>query len=254
MSKSIHHLKSLQNRDQLPYTSTMIVNGLELAASTISNWPLTPQGFSFAGFYTTPARAFIQSTHANDTAAGTGARSIRLIGLNEKWEMVEEVVPTNGLGLALSTTTFARVSQAKVETSGTYSSGTGTGSNIGIITIRNLSPGNIINEIRPQEGCSQNCHFTIPKGQKGFIKKLTTTTTNTSAGATIRIYKRSNASVTSGAVHAPQLISSFVTNTQNDGISFEAMPEIEEMSDIWVSAVTVTGTALVFATMEVLLI
>lgn len=58
---------------------------------------------------------------AADTAAGAGAQSVRIRGLNADFNLVEEVVATAGTSASASTTTeFIRVMEAKVEASGTY--------------------------------------------------------------------------------------------------------------------------------------
>jgi len=59
--------------------------------------------------------------NANDTAAGTGARSVRLTGLNATGVVVSETIATAGASASAATTaTFIRLFDAEVVDSGTY--------------------------------------------------------------------------------------------------------------------------------------
>jgi hypothetical protein len=92
------------------------------------------------GIYRTPqasgATALrVRAGNAADDAAGAGARSVRLFGLDENFAAAEEVIPTAGEAAgALSTTTWTRIYRVRVEESGTYATAT-AGSHVGDIVI-----------------------------------------------------------------------------------------------------------------------
>ena len=82
------------------------------------------------GIYVYPTSAeavYISSTDANDTSAGTGARTVKVFGLDANWELQEETVILNGqtqvrVGASL---TWIRIFRAFVVTVG--SGGTAAG-------------------------------------------------------------------------------------------------------------------------------
>lgn len=95
------------------------------------------QPISIGGIYRTPLEAVplrVVSTSANDTAAGTGARKVRLTGLNSSWQIVTEDLSMAGLTPVLGTVPFLRLHQAEVIDSGTYATQS-AGSHAGTITI-----------------------------------------------------------------------------------------------------------------------
>jgi len=66
----------------------------------------------------TPAVAAVVSTSANDTSAGTGARTVRVSGLDEDYLEVSEVVALNGVTPVNTTQTFIRVNSAVCTSAG----------------------------------------------------------------------------------------------------------------------------------------
>lgn len=102
---------------------------------------------SMGGVYQTPQAASATTLrikaggNANDTAAGSGAREITLIGLDENFAEVTETLATAGASASsATTTTFTRLFRAYVSSSGTYASAS-TGSHSGDIVIENGSGG-----------------------------------------------------------------------------------------------------------------
>lgn len=73
--------------------------------------------------------------NAADTVAGSGARQIKLTGLNSLGEMIEETINTAGASASAPTAqSFLRLLEASVVGSGTYGTQT-TGSHVGAIVI-----------------------------------------------------------------------------------------------------------------------
>lgn len=131
----------------------------------------------------TPETISVFSSSANDTnTAGTGARTLRVIGLNSSW--VEQTVDfnLNGVTPVVSAGTWRRVYRAYVLTAGT------TGANEGIITIRYTTTTSTLFGIIPI-GTNQTTlgSYTVPEGKSLFIKnvRIAIARTNGSAGSAV---------------------------------------------------------------------
>lgn len=113
-------------------------------------------------FTVTPATLSVVSTSAADTAAGTGARTVRLEGLNSAFYEISETVTMNGTTLVNTTQVFARINRAFNVTAGSG------GVNAGAITI---SDGvNTVCSIVATYGQSQMAIFTVPMDySKAFL-------------------------------------------------------------------------------------
>lgn len=108
------------------------------------------------------------SDSANDTAAGTGARTIVIEGLDANWDEVSETVTMAGTSASTATTaTFIRVNRAYVATVGTYGL-----SNIGNITIRVSSAGSTQGYILATEGATGNVCISVADGKEIDIHEL----------------------------------------------------------------------------------
>jgi hypothetical protein len=118
------------------------------------------------------------STSANDTAAGTGARSIRVKYIKgSDWTIAEAVIAMNGLTATTETIPdVIRVLEAKVETSGSYADQI-TSSHAGVITIREVGAGQEWARIQVVGGFGYGKTgigaYTVPAGKTAYI--ITTT-------------------------------------------------------------------------------
>lgn len=61
----------------------------------------------------------LSSSDANDTAAGTGARTVHIYGLDGNYDEIDEILPLNGQTAVNTTETYLRVFRLIVETAGT---------------------------------------------------------------------------------------------------------------------------------------
>ena len=71
----------------------------------------------------------VVSDDTNDDVAGTGARTLRIQGLDGSYNLVEETVDMDGTTTVTTTQTFLRVFRMSVETAGS------SGNNEGTITV-----------------------------------------------------------------------------------------------------------------------
>lgn len=115
---------------------------------------------------TTAATARVISSSANDAAAGTGAQTIRLFGVDANLDYVTEDVTMNGTTAVFSTTQFLFVHLA---------CGINVGSqeiNDGDIDI-DIDRTNVIQRIGALRGQSQGSHFLVPNpiipGKAAFV-------------------------------------------------------------------------------------
>jgi hypothetical protein len=160
------------------------------------------------GIYSYPTSASTLeaiSTSTNDTAAGSGARTLRVEGLDANFEEISEDITMNGTSATTATTAaFLRVNRAYVLTTGTY----GTGS-AGNITIRISSAGATqatINNVTADTiawdyGQTQLARYTVPAGKIAFMSKVTVQA-EANKRADIAMYQRQNADTVSAPFSA----------------------------------------------------
>lgn len=213
--------------------------------------------------YRTPTTAtaleFV-SSDANDTAAGTGAREITLIGLDTNWREVTQTLATNGTTAVDLTTDLIRLYRWYVSESGTYAN-QATGSHVGSLTIREDGAGqtwSIIGIAPFPIGQSEIGAYTVPVGERAyvFIQELQVDSTKT-VDAIFFQRKRANDIVAPfGAMRA---LANFVgisgninpnTHAPQDGFN----QAVGEATDIGYMAKVASATADITVIFEILLI
>ena len=103
----------------------------------------------------------------DDTANGTGARELTVIGIDTNLNEVVETIVTSGTNAsAYTSNSFWRVYRAYVSSVGTYG-----GNNIGNIVVEHSSAVDII-DILAGEGQSQHAAYTIPAGKTGYLLSI----------------------------------------------------------------------------------
>lgn len=194
-------------------------------AGGIYPWPTTSETLDIA------------SDDAGDTAAGLGARSIVIQGLDANFLPLIEIVPMAGIGIVTTTGLFRRVNTVDILDVGTYG-----GSNLGNITITNTISGQLLATIEPGIGAARYGHYTVRAGKRAVVIRIV----NTPEGAkniNVRAYIRPRADVIvapfGGRVEAlfyPNLGSPLVL----DDIVGALVPSL---TDFWVEVQTVSGNA-----------
>lgn len=129
---------------------------------------------------TTAQTISIVSTSANDTAAGTGAQTAELRGLDASYNRVSETITLNGLTPVVSVNSYIFVSDLEILTTGTGNTNagqiTGTASTDATIQFRMLAG----------EGRTQLSWYMIPAGYSAVCHGYFMSMNNTAAGAVIR--------------------------------------------------------------------
>lgn len=117
--------------------------------------------WSVGGLYpwmTTATALEIVSTSANDAAAGTGARTVLIQGLDANYLEVNQTVTLNGLTPVAVPTSLFRVNSALI-----MSAGSGA-INAGDINIRRVTGGIVQAQIPLGYGITRQAIFTVPAG------------------------------------------------------------------------------------------
>ena len=176
--------------------------------------------------------------NAADTAAGAGARTVRVSGIDSNLNYANELITTNGASASLATTAlFWRVFRARVETVGAYGV-----ANTGVITIENGAGGTDLIQIAAGEGSSQFGAYSIPQGYRAILKH---SHLSVDSGKAVNIKLWSRAAFND--VVAP--MSPKINRAQFDGImsplEWETPIKLSfgELTDIWWSAAAVSTSA-----------
>ncbi len=156
--------------------------------------------------------------NANDTAAGTGARQITLVGLDENWAFVIETLATAGASASIvSTTTFTRLYEVHVSQSGTYAT-ISAGSHQGDIVIENGSGGTNWATISATDFARSDSEIGVYSIATGYTGLLLTSDIFTDSSKTTEtlLFKRENIDETV-APYSPMLVLSDFTQKGGEG-------------------------------------
>lgn len=195
--------------------------------------------------------------NANDTAAGTGAREITLVGVDATGAEISEAVATAGASASSATTaTFIRLHRAFVSGSGTYATFT-TGSHSGDIVIENAAGGTdwaTIDSTSFPISQSEIGAYTIPTGKLGFVL-YAETFTDSSKTTNLVFFRREG--VTDAAAPYQAMREVFEISTQGGSQIINPTSPIGPFTgpcDIGFLAKVDTGTAEVDVDFEILLV
>ena len=131
------------------------------------------------------------SDDANDTAAGSNARTIRIWGVDGNFNAITEDITLAGLSASTATTqTFLRVYRGRVLTTGTYNT-----KNVGNIFIRVSGAGAIQATIVADTSVTETTHYTIANGYTGYLVRVAIEV-DSSKSARIIMHSRGNTNLT----------------------------------------------------------
>jgi len=181
------------------------------------------------------------SDSTNDTLAGTGARTIRLEGLDSNWDEISEEIEMNGTSATASTTqTFIRINSAYVVTCGTYSD-----ANDGIITIRTAGAGATHLTIHVDEGLgtgqSQAARFSVPRGKKALVHSIHLWTNNNKP-VTVWMLMREGGNIVTAPFSPRRLIIEFSGMTAPEDHDETTPIIVNEYSDIYFQGIAGAGS------------
>lgn len=164
--------------------------------------------------YQTPTAAValeFVSSDTNDTAAGTGAREITVQGLNSEWELITQVIATNGTTAVPIPTSLTRLFRWFVSASGTYATATAN-SHAGTLTVRVASAGatwSTIGILPRPIGQSQISCYTVPDGFRAFVF-LQEIRVDSTKSADVIFLARDNADDVTAPFPAMRMVANFI--------------------------------------------
>lgn len=125
------------------------------------------------GIYTSSDTAItmtVSSSSASDNAAGTGARTVQIVGINGDGSEVSEIVTLNGQTAVSTTKTYTDIQSIMVVTAGSGGSNAGA-IYVGSGTVTSGVPATVYGEVALGENQSLSGHIRIPSGYTGFLIK-----------------------------------------------------------------------------------
>jgi len=184
----------------------------------------------------------VVSDDINDDVAGTGARTLRIQGLDGSYNLAEETVDMDGTTTVTTTQTFLRVFRMSVETAGT------SGNNVGNISVTYTGGSDVAATITAGNGQTLMCLYTIPAGYTGYLLSI-----DVSSGKDqemdFKFIQRDN-SIANAAFQTKQFLN--VRGGQTTVI-FNAINVIPQKADIYVSG-KASSTSSASASFDLLLV
>ena len=187
--------------------------------------------------YPTSATAMkVSSSSANDTAAGTGARTIRVEGLNANYNEISEVVTLNGHTAVLTTNIFIRVFRSFVVTAGSTNTAAGT-IYVGDGVVTAGVPATIYAEIPFGENQTLMAMWTVPNGYTLFLSRTSFSAASNNAAQYVlgKLMARPFGGVFRN-------VADVTANSNSIQYDFEVPIVIREKSDIEARVIALAGT------------
>jgi len=156
------------SRGQIPWHQSITIFGYngDVDTSIETVWP---HG-GVLPFLSTAIQLKVSSGNTNDTAAGTGARTVFLSGLDGNHNVVSETVVLNGQTAVLTTNLYLHVNQCYVASAGSLDSAAG---NIyfgdGVVTAG--VPATVYDIIQYDYNVRMTGSYTVPAGYTAYISQ-----------------------------------------------------------------------------------
>jgi len=138
----------------------------DVDTTQVSVWPLP----SLITFPASALQMTVSSSSANDTSAGTGARTIVVQGLDANYNEVTETVTMSGQTAVTMTASLLRVNYAYVATAGSGNSAAGD-IYIGTGTVTAGVPATVYDVIKFDYNNTTTGSYTIPAGYTGYVSQ-----------------------------------------------------------------------------------
>lgn len=203
------------------------------------------------GILTHPAPAGVlkvSSSSTDDAAAGTGARTIVLNGLDANYNEISETIELNGQTDVNTVNQYIRVQNLYVATTGSGLTAAGT-IYVGTGTVTAGVPATIYGEIAIGNNTSLMANYTIPAGYTAYF-----TYGNIGSGQLTGSHQVTGRllAINGTGIRKTSAIVAFGSGAQN--FNFSEPLEILEKTDVEASAVSSSGNTQVSATIQLILI
>jgi hypothetical protein len=232
-------------RNQITGHSNVLVagTGTSVGTSTTTLWSQN----TIYTYLSTAAVMQISSSSANDAAAGTGARTVAIYGLDANYNQINETVTLNGQTAVNTTNSFLRVFHLAVVTAGSGEAAAGT-IYAGTGTVTAGVPAVVYGVYTSGNG-STACIWTVPAGYTAYITDYSAGYGNAiTAYGTAFLAVRPFGSVFDTASQVR------VSNGSQGWITFNYPILVEEKSDIEIRANSTTASANVVAEFQIVYI
>lgn len=196
-------------------------------------------GVSTPHMPTTASIVEVLSNSANDTLAGSGARTVEIFGIGSAWQFQTETLMLNGTTPVQSVNTYYRVMRITVKTVGSYGA-----SNAGNILARVTGAGPSFCQIDTGNGQSFTSHFTCPAGYYGAITGANLSSDSGKA-VTVKVLARDNAQNTVAPFSPVELTQYFEGLTGTNHFDYDPPIIFGPTTDVWLQAKVATGSAAV---------
>lgn len=187
----------------------------------------------------------ISSTSANDTSAGTGARTIAIFGLDANYNEISESVLLDGQTAVNTGNSYLRISRMYVTTAGSGATAAGT-IYAGTGTVTSGVPATVYGMITLTANQTQMAFWTVPAGYTLYLMGVYFTSANSTANAS------TNFQLIQRPLGGVFRIQSSARTSGNGDFVFDLHTPLAftEKTDIEIRAVASAGTSNVSAEFE----
>lgn len=183
------------------------------------------------------------STDANDTAGGTGARAVTIIGLDANYANYTETFAMNGTtAVEIAAGTFKRIFRMYSNSLGSYAIGGNTGKNKGTINLRMKATTNIVGQMPAETGVTLMCNYTVPANSTAFITTIGLYVEDSKI-VDVSMYQRQGCDIITAPTATCGLVLSLDAIQTERTVKMTGAIAFPEKTDIWLEAITSTGTA-----------
>lgn len=182
--------------------------------------------------------------NAADTANGSGAREITLVGIDATGQLIEDTIATNGASAGpASSKQFLRLMDAYVSKSGTYATQSAQ-SHVGNIVIENAAGGTdwaTIQNTDIPRGASEIGAYTVPVNRSMYITSIRMQS-DESNKSNIVMFKRENILETAAPYSAMTLLLEVPSLAGIQQFTFDPPIRIPQLTDVGFLAKSASGT------------
>lgn len=188
----------------------------------------------------------VSSASANDTSAGTGARTILVVGLDSTYTQVSETVTLNGQTAVNTVNSYLRITYTEILSTGSGNAQAGI-IYIGTGTVTSGVPATIYWQSETTYNNWSFAGFTVPAGYTAYVTSYTitsqSTTANINVSAAFVVYEFGQASSTTGQGYAEFQSTARLTSNGNFDRHFDFPFAISEKCDVELRAWATTAGA-----------
>ena len=182
----------------------------------------------------------IVSGDTNDAEEGTGARTVKVYGLDANWALTSETVTLNGTTAVATTGSYIRIYKLEV-----ISVGSG-GSNAGEITATASSDGTVTAAIEAGNNRSLMAIYSVPADTFAYILGYNAnihTPASATDAANIKLLIKENADAATSNYKVVHMLSVYTSATQAPQYHFLTPIAVSAKSDIVLRATDATATS-----------